>query len=87
MLRDLGDLGTPSAPPVIDIPSYEKSTEVEDQQHGDTRILTENDQSDNGASPSREPECFELGREGLANRTSAFMERMELGERYSKKTC
>lgn len=87
MLRDLGDLGTPSAPPIIDIPSYGRSTEVEEQQRGDTRILTENDQSDKGACPSREPDCFEMGREGPANRTSAFMKRKELGERYSKRTC
>lgn len=86
MLRDLGDLGTPSAPPIIDITSYERSTEAEDQQPGDSRILTENDQSDNVGRP-REPECFEMGVKGLANQTSGFMERQELGERYSKRIC
>lgn len=87
MLRDLGDLGTPSAPPIIDIPSYERSTEAEDQQPGDSRILTENDQSNNVGCPPSEPDCFEMGIKGLPNQTSGFMERQELGKRYSKRIC
>lgn len=71
MLRDLGDLGTPSAPPIIDIPNDERSNEVEDQQQQQqqqegSEILTENDQ---WTCPSK---C-------LADR----MEMPKLGGRYS----
>ncbi|XP_024928474.2 uncharacterized protein LOC107416811 [Ziziphus jujuba] len=73
MFRDLGDVGTPSAPPIIDIPSDKRSTEIEDQQYkqeGST-ILTENDQ---WTCPSK----------GLADRTSGFAEMPELGEKVNK---
>lgn len=76
MVRDSADLGTPSAPPIFDVPSDDgrSSTEVENQE--------EHDQSDNRTCPSRESVGFDEIKEEFGNFTSDSLRTAELGERY-----
>lgn len=87
MNRDFADLGTPSAPPIIDIQNDERSTEFENQNLGVPGIQAENDQFDNGTSPSRESVGFDGVEESLANWKTGYLNIPEVGDRYGKKNC
>lgn len=82
MLRDSADLGTPSAPPIFDVPSDGRSNEAEDHHQGLPEVFTENDQSDNGTCPSRESVGFDAVKEGLGNWKLHSSQTAEFGERY-----
>ncbi|KAL6330362.1 hypothetical protein AAG906_040290 [Vitis piasezkii] len=73
MVKDLGDLGTPSAPPIMDIASEGKVFSVE-------KI----EQSGNGACRPKESDVFCRRKEGLSDGRTQFPKNSELGERANK---
>ena len=85
VLRDSADLGTPSAPPIFDVPSDGRSTEVEDQQQQASDVFADDDQYENVTCLSRESAGYEPMREGFGNWKSDSVRTAELGERYCQK--
>lgn len=91
MVRDSVDLGTPSAPPIFDVPIDDgrSSPEVENQEQvggAPGVFISENDQSDNGTCPSRESVGYDVIKEGCGNFKSDSLRTADFGERYGKRS-
>ncbi|KAL6312071.1 hypothetical protein AAG906_027278 [Vitis piasezkii] len=84
MVKDLGDLGTPSAPPIMDIASEEKVFSVESKEERASRFSLEIEQSGNGACRPKESDVFCRRKEGLSDGRTQFPKNSELGERANK---
>lgn len=82
MVKDLGDLGTPSAPPIMDIASEGKVFSVESREERASRFSLEIEQSGNGACRPKESDVFCRRKEGLSDGRTQFPKTSELGERY-----
>lgn len=72
MFKGVGTLGTPSAPPIMNIGREGKSFTVE----------TEIEQTGDEVCKSRESESFDGSTEGLADQTMQSMKTTEFVERY-----
>ena len=70
--KEVGDLGTPSAPPIMEASGEEKIFVVE----------REIEQAGDGCSTSRDGEVFDGSKEHLLDRTSHSMPSTEFVERY-----
>lgn len=77
MVRDFSDLGTPSAPPIFEVPCDEKGFEVESE-------LRESNGNENWTCPSMEAVGHGESVEGLADVGTSSMKPSELDERYCK---
>ncbi|KAJ7964639.1 Pesticidal crystal cry8Ba protein [Quillaja saponaria] len=84
MFNDSVDLGTPSAPPIIDRGREEKRTEIEIQQDGDYEGLAVNEQADSGLCQSRESYGFDGVREDLTDWKTNTIDTTDIGERLKK---
>ncbi|WJZ99793.1 hypothetical protein VitviT2T_018209 [Vitis vinifera] len=84
MVKDLGDLGTPSAPPIMDIASEGKVFSVESKEERASRFSLEIEQSGNGACRPKESDVFCRRKEGLSDGRTQFPKNSELGERANK---
>lgn len=81
-MQDLGDLGTPSAPPINDTGREERSFELDGQQQSASEGLTEMDFPGEGICPSNVSEAFQGSNECLSERRAQSLETNELGKRY-----
>lgn len=75
-------MGTPSAPPIVDIGREEGSFEVVNQQRRASEGLTEIDLTDKGVCPSNVSDGFNGSKEGLVERRAQSLETNEICERY-----
>jgi hypothetical protein len=75
-------LGTPSAPPIVDIGREEGSFEVVNQQGRASEGFTGIDLADKGICPSNVSDSFNGSKEGLVEQRAQSLETNELCEGY-----
>ncbi|KAE8075472.1 hypothetical protein FH972_014188 [Carpinus fangiana] len=83
-IQDLADLGTPSAPPIVDIGREEGSFEVVNQQGRASEGFTGIDLADKGICPSNVSDSFNGSKEGLVEQRAQSLETNELCEGVNK---
>lgn len=82
MIKDLSDLGTPSAPPFIDIAKEGKMFTVESKEGKTSRFTSEMEQRGNEACTPEESDGSFWIKEGLSDGRTQPPKTSELGERY-----